>query len=518
MSKEDIAKGKTRKVLEQMTKFCHDIGIYSNDLLMQLNRLTKNQNQRLQDVIDSKELDVTDNQITEATIQYYDLMVKSIHRHFTELQLPISATPFREQVVTKTYGAFANLREYFKGDSAMFFKAVAISSGRTVMLRVFKQLPDDGKKEVIPLDTYLKLQHRNVIEIVDTDMKSFPKYMVLEYINGISLDKMLRSGIPLWPAHGLDVLTNLARAIQYLHDQGIIHGRIRPSKILIDHELEPVVSPFETYHTSSYGRRSMRNFVQELKYAAPEIIAGETAQPTDLGDQFSFGLVAFEILTGKALFQDKGASSASVLHIMEKRNQFKAEPDLLAQEMQKLALAEDIAEDLTDFLGQCLATDPSKRFRNMRALVRSLQKICIEPADEIEIVRESYLQCCIMDSDFTELFYERLLQNQDIKAVFDQYHQRLLAKNENVNIVRVRRDRRKMLRSALFLLLSDGANNLYAQRIKSMPQHTGLQASDYAYFIETLRLLVKEKHTQWNDELEDSWQKVCEQAKERFGA
>jgi hypothetical protein len=153
----------------------------------------------------------------------------------------------------------------------------------------------------------------------------------------------------------------------------------------------------------------------------------------------------------------------------------------------------------------------------MRALVRDLQRICIDCDNDIEMVRESYLQCCISDADFTEKFYTKLLADQAIKAIFDRYHEMIVAKDEEVNIVKLRRDRRKMLRSALFLLLSDGENDLYAQRIKGMPQHAGLQASHYAYFIDTLQALVKEHSAHWDEELEESWREVSERAKERFG-
>ena len=136
------------------------------------------------------------------------------------------------------------------------------------------------------------LNHPNIAKIfsVETSDDDLP-YMVMEYINGVSVDKFIaeKSGINVT----LKLLAKLANALEQAHSRGIVHADVKPSNILLDDSGEPKLLDFGV--ASSLGRRDFQRLsAVSSSFASPAVCNGVT--PTTLDDIYSLGKVMEYVL------------------------------------------------------------------------------------------------------------------------------------------------------------------------------------------------------------------------------
>ena len=197
------------------------------------------------------------------------------------------------------------------------------------------------------------LAHPNVITVFDVG----EDYFVMELLEGQTLQKLLHERGRLGLAEALRVLAPVAEGIDYAHIKGIIHRDIKPSNIMILPDGRPKLMDFGVAHLSSTTITATGEFLGSPSYMAPEQITSSTASSrTDL---FSFGVVAYEVLTGARPFQ--GESIAQIVHRVV--NADPAPPSSV-----NLALP----AHYDDVFSRALAKDPGVRFPSATALVAAL--------------------------------------------------------------------------------------------------------------------------------------------------
>src|SRR5262249_61097663 len=106
------------------------------------------------------------------------------------------------------------------------------------------------------------------------------------------------------PRHAIALMAKVARAVQYAHDQGILHRDLKPGNILLDGSGEPLVSDFglaKWLEPTGHLTRTPTVFGTP-GYIAPEQVNGSAANLTPAADVYSLGAVLFDLLTGRAPF------------------------------------------------------------------------------------------------------------------------------------------------------------------------------------------------------------------------
>ncbi|MCU1299937.1 MAG: serine/threonine protein kinase [Candidatus Sulfotelmatobacter sp.] len=232
------------------------------------------------------------------------------------------------------------------------------------------------------------LNHPHICVLHDVGSQDGTSYLVMEYLQGESLESQLRKGrLPLKQA--LEVGVQICEALEKAHRAGIVHRDLKPGNImltasgakLLDFGLaKPAVAALSTQPLSERGQLTPSTptmnlsalspqpgtltqhgtIVGTFQFMAPEVLQGRDADARS--DIFSFGCVLFEMITGRRAFEGKSQLSVASA-ILEK------EPDSVTTIQPTLPAA------LDHVVGDCLAKDPELRWQNAADIARELRWI-----------------------------------------------------------------------------------------------------------------------------------------------
>ncbi|WP_437609255.1 serine/threonine-protein kinase [Sorangium sp. So ce834] len=215
-----------------------------------------------------------------------------------------------------------------------------------------------------------KIHHRNVVEILDLGDSDGVLFLVMEWIDGQTMQRLLRPGLrpmPISPAMAARVVADAAHglhAAHELHDErgvplGIVHRDVCPQNILIDRDGTVKVADFGI--VKAFERLGDTTQTGEIKgkgeYMSPEQAQG---QPVDRrSDIFSLGVVLFEAVTGALPFQ--------VLHDLVLPQTGASEPP------RPTLIAPQCPRDLEEIILKALARDPRERFQTAGEMASALE-------------------------------------------------------------------------------------------------------------------------------------------------
>lgn len=213
-------------------------------------------------------------------------------------------------MIGKEIGNYKVLKELGRGGMGVVYKCNQLSLGRMVAMKVLPaHLVTDAafiKRFENEARAIAKLNHPNIVQIYDIGHEDDLHYYTMEFIEGPSLDQVIyREGfMPLDRA--LNIILQVARALQYAHSQGIIHRDIKPSNIMMDQSGRVRVADFGL----ALQERGTRLTVDGSIVGTPEYMSPEQAEAepaTARSDIYSLGIVFYELLTGKVPFEGESA-------------------------------------------------------------------------------------------------------------------------------------------------------------------------------------------------------------------
>lgn len=266
-------------------------------------------------------------------------------------------------------GRYEMLAEIGRGSMGVVYKARdpnidRIVAVKTILLSDFD--PADGREYrerfYQEARTAGRLSHPGIVTIFDvgTNPENHNPYLVMEYVAGSSLDKLLlgnKDGLPLGPA--LQLVQEIAQALDCAHSQGVIHRDIKPENILITTEGRAKVADFGIARMDQSHLTRVGQIMGSPAYMAPEQLTGETTDARS--DLFSLGVVLYTVLTGHRPFQ--GNSTATVCFKLVHRDPIPVS-----------AWSVDLPPDLDRLLARALAKDPVDRFQTGSEMAQELQR------------------------------------------------------------------------------------------------------------------------------------------------
>src|SRR5437016_5483477 len=166
-------------------------------------------------------------------------------------------------------------------------------------------LTDDPRQLALVQDAVRQafgLRHDHIVPVLDFGEERERYYLVEAFVDAEPLDRVLRDGKPLAPSDALHVARQLADALAYAHERGVVHGALTPATVRFHREAPPraLLSGFATAAAAA-----------RVPYSAPERLAGTRDDPRS--DVFALGLLLFEMLEGRRFFPDSDEETRDVL-------------------------------------------------------------------------------------------------------------------------------------------------------------------------------------------------------------
>ena len=213
------------------------------------------------------------------------------------------------QLAENTVGRYRLEAMLGQGGMGTVYRATCSDTGETVALKLINsELARDDESErrfVHEARAAREVEHRSLVALLDFGEHQGRRYIVMRYVAGQSLEQRLAAEGPLAITQLVSMTGQVARALDALHQAGVIHRDIKPGNILFELDGSAVLTDFGLAKGAGFSALTRPGaIVGTLDYLAPERIHGDEA--TAASDIYALGCVAYEALSGKPPFAGQG--------------------------------------------------------------------------------------------------------------------------------------------------------------------------------------------------------------------
>jgi hypothetical protein len=203
-----------------------------------------------------------------------------------------------------------------------------------------------------------KLRHPGIVSVHDVGRDGDMCFIVADLIDGTNLADRIAQG-PLPWREAVRLVSGVADALGFAHEQGFVHRDIKPANVLLDKTGRPLLTDFGIAATFDEAQRGGGPGGGTLPFMAPEQVAGEVQLIDARTDLYSLGVVLYEALTGKLPYQARTPTAL--------REQILFRPPVPVR-----SLAPGVPEAVEAVVARCLAKHPADRFGSAAELAAAL--------------------------------------------------------------------------------------------------------------------------------------------------
>jgi tRNA A-37 threonylcarbamoyl transferase component Bud32 len=235
---------------------------------------------------------------------------------------PNLATDGMTQILRQTsFGMYKNLELIGRGGMAEVYKSMHPTTGKPVAIKILpKALASETEfrqRFTREAQVVSQLEHPNIIRIFDSGEEEGQYYMVMEYLTGQDLDRLIKNNGKLPFSQVLPLIQQIASALDYAHTQGFVHRDIKPSNVLLDSNgTRAVLTDFgiakvnDTHTVMTVTGHILGTF----DYIAPEQIQ-ESSHVDGKADIYALGVMVYQMLTGQLPFKHNNAGALLIVHL-----------------------------------------------------------------------------------------------------------------------------------------------------------------------------------------------------------
>jgi len=265
-----------------------------------------------------------------------------------------------------------------RGLLATTYQALDASAHRVVAVKIFRRSFMEDKdfysrfeREVRSL---ARLEHSNIVPILDFGKADGQAYLTLPYIAGGSLGALIGSYGSLSPGEASSIIEQVAAALGFAHERGVLHRNLVASNILVDESGAAFVTDFSLPVVREAAAVLMDASVEGPPSTMPPEIASGDGVPSPASDIYSLGVVMYQTLTGQLPYPTADPLQQIMAHVSS---------PVPSPRSIKPGLDEGVAA----VIQQAMAKDPADRFESMSALSIAFMKALGPTRDQTQRLR-----------------------------------------------------------------------------------------------------------------------------------
>ena len=159
------------------------------------------------------------------------------------------------------------------------------------------------------------LSHANIVNVYDRGQWGGTYYIAMEYLDGRSLDSIVREEAPLAPQRAIELTEQVLRAARFAHRHGVVHRDLKPHNVIIDEEGRVKVTDFGIARAGASEITQTGSIMGTARYLSPEQAQGHTVSPRS--DLYAIGIMLYELLTGTVPFEGDSVVAIALRHLSE---------------------------------------------------------------------------------------------------------------------------------------------------------------------------------------------------------
>ncbi len=264
-------------------------------------------------------------------------------------------------------GRYEIIEEIGRGGMAVVYLAKCLVLNRYVAIKVLRpEFRDDAefiKRFKIEAQSAGNLSHPNIVSIYDVGNEGDTEYIVMEYVEGITLKQYLSAKATLPEKEAIDFASQICAGLEHAHKKGIVHKDVKPENILITKEGILKITDFGIAKALNQGTITTGGMAMgSVHYFSPEQARGSFVDAKT--DIYSLGVILYEMVTGKRPFDGESAISVAMQHI-------ESEP------VRPAIINPNISQSLDTIILKAMKKDTFERYQSATQMLIDLKKASV---------------------------------------------------------------------------------------------------------------------------------------------
>ncbi|MVO99226.1 Stk1 family PASTA domain-containing Ser/Thr kinase [Paenibacillus lutrae] len=309
---------------------------------------------------------------------------------------------------TKLGGRYEILERIGGGGMALVYKGLDILLHRKVAVKMLRQQYVNDEEFIRRFrreaQAAASLSHPNVVSIYDVGQEGDVHYIVMEYVEGSTLNELIKERAPLPVEEAVHYGAQISDALEHAHQNEIIHRDIKPHNILIGKNGRVKVTDFGIARAATSSTITQTgSVVGSVHYFSPEHAKGtNTGEKSDL---YSLGIVLYQMLTGELPFHGESPISVALKHLQEDIQDPRNLNPTLPQSVENIIL-------------KAVRKKPEERYQSARQMTEDLET-CLQPNRRNE-PKISFYNDIHHDDDENTIVIPAIRPNQSVHVFDDE--------------------------------------------------------------------------------------------------